>query len=144
MTDDKLGDALHAGLQSLAESSFPKKCPNCGRVYANVEEYLSQTESVRNSKKPEQSTDDEENRGVDLFRDCVCGSTLLDAFNNRRDLSETGIRRREKFGCLLDKLNVAGFETDLARMKLLKLLRGKDSEMLKKRGFYVTKKSKRF
>ncbi|MCK9987662.1 MAG: hypothetical protein AzoDbin1_04134, partial [Azoarcus sp.] len=35
---------------------------------------------------------------VELFRNCVCGSTLMDCFRDRRDTSEAGLRRRARFG----------------------------------------------
>ena len=81
-------DDLFKGLQALAKSDFPKKCSTCGRTFNTAEEFIQQTELIR----PEisglkQSIDDEGLAIVELFRNCPCGSTLMDAFNNRRDMS---------------------------------------------------------
>ena len=56
----------------------------------------------------------------------------MDTFNNRRDLSEAGIRRRKKFGELVEKLVNAGYSHESARAELLKIMRGEDSILLKK------------
>ncbi len=68
---------------------------------------------------------------VNLFRNCTCGSTLMDEFNNRRDLSPGGLKRREKFGALMDRLVEGGMEMETARTELLKVMRGEGSKVLK-------------
>ncbi len=52
------------------------------------------------------------------------------AIHNRRDMSKEGIRLRKLFGELLDELIATGLEHDVARRELLKVLHGKDSEIL--------------
>jgi hypothetical protein len=89
---------LFAGLRELAESSFPKHCRNCGREYRDSAEFLTATQPLlADSSGLKQSRDDDDQVIVDLFRNCVCGSTLLESFWNRRDLSEDGIKRRMRF-----------------------------------------------
>ena len=78
-----------------------------------------------------QSMDDIDNTIVEVYRNCPCGSTLMDFFSDRRDISDSGLRRREKFAELLAYLIEKGWETQLARTELIKVLRGEKSELLK-------------
>lgn len=122
--------SIFKGLQALSNASFPKKCAMCGKRYETVDEYLSETESIRHSSGLKESFDDEENPTVEVFRNCVCGSTLMDVFNNRRDLSNVGLKRRKKFSELLDRLTNAGFSAETAREELLKIMSGEGSKLL--------------
>lgn len=63
---------FYAELQEIAANTFPKRCLACGRSGLK------------------QSVDDGGHVIVELFRHCVCGSTLMDCFTDRRDASETG------------------------------------------------------
>jgi len=73
---------------------------------------------------------DDGSRIVEAFRNCPCGSTLMDFFTDRRDMSEKGLRRRERFGELLDYLVENGMERAAARAELLKVLKGGSSAVL--------------
>ena len=87
---------LFDGLNSLAESAFPKKCNTCGRMFENAEQFLRETEDIRESVTGlKQSRDDEGAIIVEAFRNCPCGSTLMDFFNDRRDQSRAGDARRK-------------------------------------------------
>jgi hypothetical protein len=122
---------LVAGLKALAEASFPKRCANCGTVYEDVHDYVSRTvpiSEVRSGLK--QSRDDDGQTIVELFRNCACGSTLMDFFGDRRDLSEAGARRRQRFAELLTYLVGSGLDGVVARAELLKVMRGEASEIL--------------
>ena len=128
-TDD---DWLYAGLREIAESGFPKHCKTCGRVYQNAAEYVEKTGRVGNGRSGlKQSIGDDGETIVELFRNCVCGSTLMDAFGDRRNLTAAGLRRRERFATLLQKAIAPGLEPALARRELLKLMRGEPSDILK-------------
>lgn len=128
-----MDQSLFDGLVELAESAFPKRCASCGRVYETADEYLKATHAVspRHSGL-KQSVDDDGHVIVEAFRNCECGSTLMDIFNNRRDLSEAGNRRRQRFGELLDYLVSQSVDREAARTELLKVLRGEHSELLRK------------
>jgi len=120
-------------LQSLAESAFPKHCANCGRTYETAEDFLEQTQHIAPKKSGlKSSTDEDGTIIVEAFRNCVCGSTLMDFFSDRRDVSPRGLARRKKYGELLDYLISEGLEATIARNELLKVLRGEKSEILKK------------
>ncbi len=125
-----VGD-LYNGLQALSNLSFPKFCATCGKRYETAEEFITQTEALRKSSGLKEDLDDDDQIIVELFRNCTCGSTLMDEFNNRRDLSVGGLKRREKFGELMDRLVKAGFEAQTARGELLKVMRGEGSKLLK-------------
>lgn len=129
MTDDL---ALFADLQALANTAFPKRCNTCGRVFNNPEEFVRETESIRGVSGLKSASDDDGRPVVELFRNCPCGSTLMDAFRDRRDASETGLWRRAKFGDLMDRLVARGVPREVARAELLKVLRGEGSELLTK------------
>ena len=77
-----------------------------------------------------QSLDDDGSAIVEVFRNCVCGSTLLEVFYDRRDQSPNGLKRRQRFGELLDKLVADGVAHDRARAELLKLVRGQPHDLI--------------
>lgn len=132
---DEQEDGLHfyAGLRELAESAFPKQCRNCGRVYQTAAEFVAATQPLAPDKSGlKQSLDDDGRAIVELFRNCVCGSTLMDCFNDRRDLSDTGLKRRKRFGELLAFLEQQGVAHATGRAELLKVVRGQSSELLKR------------
>lgn len=123
---------LYAGLQELAATTFPKRCAVCGRSYRDVDDYIAQTQRVPGGRSGlKQSLDDDGRIIVELFRNCVCGSTLMDCFSDRRDNSERGIKRRNRFAELIDSLVAKGVEREVARGELLKVLRGERSTILR-------------
>lgn len=133
MTQTPRGDeTLLAGLRALAESSFPKRCGNCGKLYRDVADYVLQTAGIQADKSGfKQSYDDDGNPIIELFRNCTCGSTLMDFFNDRRDLSAAGARRRQRFEELLQHLLGRGLERSVARTELLKVARGQPSDIVR-------------
>ena len=123
---------LLAGLRALAESSFPKRCGTCGKVFHDVADYVTQTASVAADKSGlKQSRDDDGQPIVELFRNCTCGSTLMDFFSDRRDLSSAGERRRRRFDELIQLLIGRDLDRAVARAELLKVARGQPSEILR-------------
>lgn len=124
-------DALFASLHALAASTFPKHCRNCGRVYASADEFFAATRPVRADHTGlKEGLDDAGQPIVELFRNCACGSTLLESFHNRRDLSPAGIKRRVRFDELLGKLKAAGVDLDTAHAELLKMMRGQPNSLI--------------
>ena len=122
---------IYAGLRQLADSAFPKRCKLCGREYQNSVEFLVATEPVRaNSSGLKQSQDDDGHEIVELFRNCVCGSPLLESYWNRRDLTDAGIMRRKRFQDMVAKLAATGCPTETARAELLKFMRGQPNDLL--------------
>ena len=124
---------LFEGLKALVESSFPKKCVNCGRIYESEAQFLLETKNISPSTTGlKQSEDDDGKKIIEVFRNCSCGSTLMDFFSNRRDFSEAGTKRREKFQELMDFLCENGLDRKTARTELIKVMHGEKSEILSK------------
>ena len=134
MADNNLfHNKLLKGLRALAETAFPKKCRNCGRIFKTAEQFLSETQDISASRSGLKEAEyDDGTKIVEAFRNCPCGSTLMDFFSDRRDLSEAGIQRRKRFEELLGFLDDKGIDRNTARMELLKIMRGEKSEILAK------------
>ncbi|MCW9023820.1 MAG: oxidoreductase [Gammaproteobacteria bacterium] len=133
MEDNAFYDELFSGLRALAESAFPKKCANCGRTFETAEQFLLETQNINETRTGlKASSDDDGSTIVEVFRNCPCGSTLMDFFSDRRDLSPAGLERRKKFGQLVDFLVNNGVEPATARNELLKVVHGEQSELLAK------------
>lgn len=131
LTQNTINDpTLFAGLTALAESAFPKRCNTCGRNYPDIHTFIAQTQDLVGHSGLKSSTTYEGETLVELFRNCVCGSTLLDFFNDRRDLSDEGIQRRLRFSELLSYLEARGIPHHQARLEILKLLQGEGSQIL--------------
>lgn len=127
-TDD---EALFANLRVLEESTFPKHCGTCGRSYATAAEFATATLALREDHSGLKQTYDEDGKPiVELFRNCVCGSTLMSDFHDRRDFSPAGGKRRQRFDELLRLIRERGIDSAGAREELLKLMRGQKSELL--------------
>ena len=129
--DEHFSQDLFKGLQALADSSFPKQCNNCGRVFESAEQFIAETDRIHKTKTGlKQSQDDDGAMIVELFRNCPCGSTLMDLFSDRRDLSEHGEERRIKFEALIEFLASHDIERELARTELLKVMQGDKSKLI--------------
>jgi hypothetical protein len=127
-TDD---EAPFANLRTLVESTFPKRCKNCGRIYATAEEFAAATSALSPERSGLKQTHDEDGKPiVELFRNCLCGSTLMEDFHSRRDLSTAGAQRRQRFDELLRLLQERGIDGKVARRELLKFMRGEKNELI--------------
>lgn len=90
-------DGAFTGLKALP-LKFPRTCNSCGRKYGNEAEFLQQTQGLNNGRSPlKEAEGDDGEMIVEVFRNCVCGSTLMDEFQSRRDNSPEGQRRREEW-----------------------------------------------
>lgn len=127
-------EAFCRGLRELVDATFPRTCPCCGEVYADLRDYVARTQGMSNGRASlKQSMDEDGAVIVDLFRNCHCGSTLMDSFHDRRDASPAGQARRERFIALLEHLVRAGVDERTARAELQTLMRGGHSELLQLR-----------
>ncbi|MDA8141794.1 MAG: hypothetical protein M0036_24375 [Desulfobacteraceae bacterium] len=127
-------DTLFAGLQALADATFPKKCSVCGKSYESAVQFMKETQGLNQKSGLKSSRDDNDKSIVEMFRNCACGSTLMSTFADRRDTSTAGLRRRELFGQLLTMLTSKGVNPQLARAELLKFINGRHSPLLEKMG----------
>lgn len=127
------------GLQALSDSAFPKTCSKCGRQYDSPDDFVRQSDAPSGSDTGLRSSrDDDETPIVELFRNCECGSTLMDFFNDRRDSSERGLRRRRLFGELLAVLEDQGMARAEARAELLQVMNGDSSPRLEQMGVRIS------
>ncbi len=129
-------ETFYKGLNTLVDTTFPKKCTKCGRIYASQEEFLRETIPVRDITLEDKSGLFALNLGetettIGVFRNCECGTTLMADFADRRDNSDAGQQRREQFDKLLAMLTDHGMERALACHELLQVLYGKHSEVIK-------------
>lgn len=125
---------LFEGLKALSDNAFPKECATCGRVFRSPEDFVQQSQDIGGRSGLKLSYDEDDRPLVELFRNCVCGSTLMDFFSDRRDSSRSGLKRREVFGKMLAHLETRGLDHETARLELLKLMRGDASEKLESLG----------
>lgn len=117
--------SLYEGLEELVAGAFPRTCRNCGREYADVAQWLRETVPVpRGSGLKAGQGDADDEVVVELFRNCACGSTLLETFGDRRDGSESGERRRTSFGRWVRFLHARGYPMEQARRELIGAMRG--------------------
>ena len=96
-----------------------------------MDDFLSQTKEISQKSGLKQSYDDDDSTIVELYRNCVCDSTLMDLCSDRRDTSESVLQRRNKFSSLIAHLGKAGIDTGTARTELLKVMNGEISDILK-------------
>jgi len=127
---DTPDNELFRGLQELHAAAFPKVCPNCGRVYNTLADFLEQTRAIAGKSGLKASCDDDDQPVVELFRNCVCGSTLMDLAQSRRDETAAGLRRREQFQRMTALLIARGLAPATARAELLKVVRGEGSRVI--------------
>lgn len=134
---DEFAD-FQRGLKTLSAAAFPKACTCCGRIYETAEQYIRETQTVRQGMSGlKESMDFDDAVIIESYRNCACGSTLMECFQNRRDTSPSGLKRREKFQELLAKLTAHGLDPAVARTELLKVVRGEQSEVINR---FVKKK----
>ncbi len=131
---------LFADLKALSDSAFPKQCSTCGRGYDSPQDFFEHSIAPTFGSGLKKSWDDDDNTVVELFRNCECGSTLMDFFMDRRDGSARGVKRRTVFGRLLDTLEKRGLTRDIARQELIGVMNGNQSESLEALGIRLKAK----
>ena len=119
------------GLSVIIESAFPKKCALCGKTYLTAEQFLIETHNMPNGRSSlKEALEDDGTSIVEVFRNCACGSTLMEEFNSRRVNSKLGQETRAEFDRLLNMLKKQNIPIEIARTELVKLFKGKKSESL--------------
>lgn len=140
-SDKQWIDKFYKDLKVLEGNSFPKTCAVCGKAYANLKDFLDNTEPVPKSSGLIKTLRDKQGQKIGLFRNCACHSTLMVQCGDRRATSPGKTNSRKTFGRLLNMLTTHGMETDTARSVLLKLLNGQDTKELKSLGISVKHQS---
>ena len=121
-------------LKKIAEISFPKECQSCGARYETLEAFLEDTDAIPDAEGLFHKLERDDMSVIDLIRNCHCGSTLMVAFSERRDRTSHGLKRRDLFGGLLERLMSVGVDEADARTALLKVVHGGRSDLLETYG----------
>ena len=129
---------LFEGLQSLSDSAFPKTCKNCGKIYHSSADFLTGSRPINDRTGLKSSLDDDDRSIVEVFRNCECGSTLMDFFQDRRDTTAKGLKRRALFGRMLELLQQRGLTAGEARQELIALMNGRASEKIEALGIRLS------
>ncbi|MGR9051814.1 MAG: oxidoreductase [Gammaproteobacteria bacterium] len=125
-----MNDNVFSGLKALLETAFPKRCSNCGRVYHSVAHFLAETQDLPDGRSSlKASMEEDGSEIVEVFRNCKCGSTLMDEFGCRRDLSERGKKRRDEFDKLKTFLQRHGMSEATARQDIFEFLAGRSNRL---------------
>lgn len=122
-------DEFYQGLKAYYRDSFPKYCKVCGRVYATLDDFLDETSSIRGSSGLNEGLDELE-QVVEVFRNCRCGSTLMDVCSNRRDTTDAGLARRRHFDEMVGGLVASGLDQVAARLELKRYLRNEPNRVV--------------
>jgi len=128
---DTVPDSLLSGLQQLAAGSFPRRCPACGRSYQDFNEFLMATRPMAMGSGLK-AVEEGEAIYVEVYRNCPCGSTLMDLARDRRDESASGRQRRETFDHVVGKLVGFGIEPEEAREQLHAFIRGEKAPLIER------------
>ncbi|SDM19100.1 hypothetical protein SAMN05660860_02050 [Geoalkalibacter ferrihydriticus] len=123
------GYEILKSLKALHAETFPKICGNCGAVFQSTEDYVRKTRRLFGGGRLKPLADNDLSF-VQLYRNCRCGSTLVAHYWDRRDDSEPGRRRREKFQRVLDQLVARGWDRNIARDEVRNFLLGEKSSLL--------------
>jgi len=105
----------------LTDAAFPKGCRTCGAVYASADEFMRRTRPPAGGRSIK-AVSDAGVRFLELYRNCGCGSTLMDFFAERRDASDAGDARRQRWVALLRCLQQQGLPPERCRAELRRLL----------------------
>ncbi|WAR44429.1 hypothetical protein [Methylomonas rapida] len=120
--------ASFEGLKALFVSTFPKTCHSCGFVYETAEQFFAETRGMASGRSSLKAATEEDGVViVEVFRNCRCGSTLMDEFGSRRDHSEKGQRQRQAFDRMHALLRERSIPEAEIRSEIVKFLRGEPS-----------------
>lgn len=111
----------------LTNQAFPKVCRKCQKVYRDEFEFFSETLPVPHVRSEiravEDDPDEPEDFYLEVYRNCKCGSTLMERFHSRRDMSPAGMERRKAFEDMVDVLEGAGYSRPEGQEMLRNFLR---------------------
>jgi len=127
--------ALFKGLVALSDSSFPKICASCDKIYESEQEFINETQRIRGLSGLKESEDDDGTPIVELFRNCHCGSTLLDFFQERRVYSN----KRDLFDDLVILLKKKGYEDSDAKNELRRVINDEPSQLIRDLGIDISR-----
>lgn len=125
--------ALQDQLYVILMSRFPVTCNSCKKHFKEPESFLEATHAMKRSAVLEVALQRSEWAVMEHLKHCVCGAELF----VRRDDTQIGDRKRVLFDMLLPQITSKGIRVDVAKEELRKVLQGKESEILRAKGFNI-------
>ncbi|MCB1615455.1 MAG: hypothetical protein KDI30_05520 [Pseudomonadales bacterium] len=102
----------------LEPDSFPKTCPMCNTVYSDEIDFFERTHSlphVNSDIRPVEDENADPQVYLEIYRNCNCGTTLMELFHCRREQTASENRKRLLFEILLDAMEAIGHKRKDAR-----------------------------
>jgi hypothetical protein len=115
------------GLTVKSADIFPLVCTRCQRRFTDFKDYVARTTPLFHSSGLMEREDAAGEPSVLLLRTCLCGASVALRCNDRRDRSETGLRRRNRFNTLVALLLESGTELEEAQQEVRRLLNSSSS-----------------
>ncbi len=138
--DEQWMEAFYRGLKALEDCSFPRVCPKCGKTFQDLQQFIAQTEPVAESSGLGEWDIGDGKPFVGLFRNCLCRSTLMHYFHDRRDESPAGRERRKRFEDVVEILKRGGLDEETARTELRRIMRNEHSDIIAEMGIKLGEK----
>lgn len=114
----------------MSSETLPVHCFSCGKEYKTLTDFIGLTTSVENEPALiEKKSGDQ--LVVQLVRLCSCGSEVLIRFQDRRDTSERGEKKRALFDRIQQQLMSEGVEKKEAHSEILNLIYGRPCPVMK-------------
>lgn len=117
-------------LKAFDTESFPKTCRNCGKVYDSAKAFIADTNPAKTDSALKQSYDEHGEVVVELFRDCQCGSTLMNPFYSRRGSGDLASKCRHEFDQLIKHMTANGHTHATAGEELRHVITGGYADIL--------------
>jgi hypothetical protein len=114
--------APYEGLAVRSNDLFPLVCPRCQRRFTHIHDFLARTTPIFQSSGLMERQDPDSGTFVLLLRNCLCGTSLALRCQDRRNQSDRGRLRRDRYGLLVNLLVEVGVESDRAQREVRKLL----------------------
>ncbi|HWL17310.1 MAG TPA: hypothetical protein VNR00_17010 [Opitutus sp.] len=114
----------YEGLSVRSADVFPLACTRCQRRFTDIKDFIARTTPVFQSSGLMEREDAAGSSFVLLLRNCLCGTSLALRCQDRRDRSEAGQQRRQRFAPLVELLVDSGFQPEQAQAEARRLLRG--------------------
>ena len=123
-------DETYGELRAFDVESFPKTCRTCGKVYPSASAFIADTQAAKTGSAIKQSHDENGEVVIELFRDCQCGSTLMNPFYSRRGSSDLASKCREEFDHLIEHMTANGHTHASAGEELRHVITGGYADIL--------------
>lgn len=114
--------APYEGLAVRSADLFPLVCPRCQRRFTQIHDFIARTTPIFQSSGLLEREEPETGTFVLLLRNCLCGTSLALRCQERRNRTERGRLRRDRFGTLVNLLVEVGVESDRAQFEVRRLL----------------------